>query len=70
MDLSHAEGRRIVRGLAAQADVFIENFKVGGLAKYGLADADLRPAHPRLVASISCRASRGRDRYANHNEDE
>jgi crotonobetainyl-CoA:carnitine CoA-transferase CaiB-like acyl-CoA transferase len=49
VDLSHVEGSAIVRRLAAQADVLIENFKVGGLAKYGLADSDLRPLNPRLV---------------------
>ena len=35
-DFATADGRRIVRELAAGADVLIENFKVGGLAKYGL----------------------------------
>jgi formyl-CoA transferase len=54
IDLATAEGQRVVRGLAAQADVVIENYKPGGLAKYGL-DADtLLAAHPRLVyCSIS-----------------
>jgi len=49
VDLANPEGQAIVRRLAAGADVFIENFKVGGLARYGLADADLRPQNPRLV---------------------
>ncbi len=48
-DLSHPEGRAIVRTLALQSDVLVENFKVGGLAAKGLADADLRPDNPGLV---------------------
>lgn len=53
-DLSTAEGQALVRAVAAQADVVIENYKPGGLAKYGL-DADtLCAAHPGLVyCSIS-----------------
>jgi crotonobetainyl-CoA:carnitine CoA-transferase CaiB-like acyl-CoA transferase len=38
-----------VKALIADADVVIENFKVGGLAKYGLDYASLAPDHPRLV---------------------
>ena len=38
-----------MRKLARHADVVVENFKVGGLAKYGLDAASLRAAHPRLV---------------------
>lgn len=49
IDLSLAEGQELVRGLAAGADVLVENFKVGGLAKYGLAYADLATLNPRLV---------------------
>jgi formyl-CoA transferase len=54
VDLASAEGQRVVRALAAQADVVIENYKPGGLEKYGL-DADtLLAAHPQLVyCSIS-----------------
>src|SRR6202046_139444 len=36
LDFDSEEGRRIVRKLAARSDVLIENFKVGGLAKFGL----------------------------------
>lgn len=43
------EGQRIVRDLVAGADVLIENFKVGGLAKYGLDYASLSALNPRLV---------------------
>jgi glutaryl-CoA transferase len=54
VDFTRPEGQAIVRALAAQADVVIENFKVGGLCKYGLDHATLRADHPRLVyASIS-----------------
>ncbi len=49
LDISKPEGQEIVRRLAAQADVLVENFKVGGLAKYGLAYDDLAPLNPRLV---------------------
>jgi formyl-CoA transferase len=54
IDFTQPEGRDLVRSLAAQSDVMIENFKVGGLAKYGLDYASLAPGNPRLVyASIS-----------------
>ena len=36
MDFESEEGKRIVRKLAARSDMLIENFKVGGLAKFGL----------------------------------
>ena len=49
VDFTTSDGRDIVRRLAAQADVFLENHKVGDLARYGLAYADLQPVQPRLV---------------------
>src|SRR6187397_1087662 len=49
MDFESDEGRRIVRKLAARSDVLIENFKVGGLAKFGLDYKSLAPECPRLV---------------------
>jgi crotonobetainyl-CoA:carnitine CoA-transferase CaiB-like acyl-CoA transferase len=49
IDLAQPEGRALVERLALQADVLMENFKVGGLASFGLADADLRPRHPGLI---------------------
>ena len=49
VDLKHPHGREIVRALAAKADVFVENFKVGDLARYGLAYDDLSEANPRLI---------------------
>ena len=49
VDFSKAEGREIVQKLAADSDVLVENFKTGGLAKYGLDYGTLRAANPRLV---------------------
>lgn len=49
IDLSTAEGQARVRALAAEADVVIENHKVGSLARYGLDAASLRALNPRLV---------------------
>ncbi len=49
IDITKAEGRAIILELAADADVFIENFKVGSLAAYGLDYAALRAVNPRLV---------------------
>jgi formyl-CoA transferase len=54
IDFAQAEGAALVRDLAVKADVVVENFKVGGLAKFGLDAASLRAANPRLVyASIT-----------------
>jgi formyl-CoA transferase len=54
IDFTQPEGRALVAGLAAQVDVLVENYKVGGLAKYGLDYAALAPLNPRLVyASIT-----------------
>lgn len=49
VDIATPEGQRIVRELAATCDVVIENFKVGGLAKYGLDYAGLKAVKPDLV---------------------
>ena len=49
VDLATQQGRQLVARLAAQADVLIENFKVGGLAQLGLDYATLKAANPRLV---------------------
>ncbi|HEX2018930.1 MAG TPA: CaiB/BaiF CoA-transferase family protein [Aurantimonas sp.] len=48
-DFATPEGQALVRELAAEADVLIENFKVGGLAKFGLDYESLRAVNPRLV---------------------
>ena len=49
LDFEGDEGRRLVRKLAARSDVLIENFKVGGLAKFGLDYASLKDDCPRLI---------------------
>ena len=49
VDIADPEGAALVRSLAAKADVLVENFKVGGLAKYGLDYAAMSRANPRLV---------------------
>ncbi|WP_147125250.1 CaiB/BaiF CoA transferase family protein [Shimia ponticola] len=48
-DLKTDAGLKKVKDLLGDADVFIENFKVGGLAKYGLDYATLSQTHPRLI---------------------
>jgi crotonobetainyl-CoA:carnitine CoA-transferase CaiB-like acyl-CoA transferase len=48
-DFETAEGQALVRGLALEADVLIENFKVGGLTQYGLDYQSLRRINPRLI---------------------
>ena len=49
LDFESEDGRRIVKKLAAHSDVLIENFKVGGLAKFGLDYASLSKDNPRLI---------------------
>jgi crotonobetainyl-CoA:carnitine CoA-transferase CaiB-like acyl-CoA transferase len=49
LDFESAEGQRIVKKLAARSDILIENFKVGGLKKFGLDYASLAPEFPRLI---------------------
>lgn len=54
VDIATTDGQQLIRRLAAEADILIENFKPGGLAKYGLDYASLKEAHPRLIyCSIS-----------------
>jgi crotonobetainyl-CoA:carnitine CoA-transferase CaiB-like acyl-CoA transferase len=49
VDLSHPDGQAAIRRLAASADVLVENFKVGDLARFGLDYAALKSLNPRLV---------------------
>lgn len=49
LDFESEDGRRIVKKLAARSDVLIENFKVGGLAKFGLDHVTLCQEFPRLI---------------------
>lgn len=48
-DFNTEEGRRTIRELVADADILVENFKKGGLKKYGLDYASLSALNPRLV---------------------
>ena len=49
VDFETADGQATVRRLAGNADVLVENFKVGGLAKYGLDYPSLQQLNPRLI---------------------
>ena len=49
VDMAHPEGQALLRRMAQQADVVVENFKVGGLTRYGLDYDSLRALNPRLV---------------------
>lgn len=49
VDLNTEEGQRIVRALAAESDILLENYKVGTLARYGLDYASLKEINPGLV---------------------
>lgn len=49
IDMASAEGQALIRRLAAKSDVVIENFKVGGLKKYGLDHDSLKAVNPRLI---------------------
>lgn len=49
VNLSKPEGQDLIRRLAAQSDIFLENYKVGDLARYGLDYASLKAVNPRLI---------------------
>ena len=49
IDFRTAEGQTKLQALIADADIVIENFKLGGLAKYGLDYASLKTLNPRLI---------------------
>ena len=49
IDMAKPEGQTLIKQLAAQSDVLLENFKVGGLKKYGLDYASLKTHNPSLV---------------------
>ncbi|MFF7064030.1 CoA transferase [Pseudomonas sp. NPDC008258] len=49
IDFTQPEGQRLVRELAAKSDIVIENFKVGGLAAYGLDYQSLKVINPKLI---------------------
>ena len=54
LDLRQDEGAEAARRLAASADIVVENFKPGTMAKYGLDYAGLGPDNPRLIY-VSCK---------------
>ncbi|CAL94540.1 CaiB/BaiF CoA transferase family protein [Azoarcus olearius] len=49
IDITRPEGQALVKQLAAESDVVLENFKLGGLAQYGLDYAALKAINPRLI---------------------
>ena len=49
IDMATTEGAELVKALAAKSDILVENFKVGGLKKYGLDYESLKSANPRLI---------------------
>ena len=54
LDISRPEGQAVIRALAAEADVLVENYKLGGLEKFGLDYATIATINPRIVyCSIS-----------------
>ena len=64
LDLASAAGQAAVRELVAASDVLVENFKVDGLARYGLDYATLSALHPRLIyCSITGFGQTGPDRH-------
>ncbi|MDP3654127.1 MAG: CaiB/BaiF CoA-transferase family protein [Rhodoferax sp.] len=49
IDMAKPEGQALIRRMAAQSDIVVENFKVGGLKAYGLDYASLQALNPRLI---------------------
>ena len=49
INIGSTEGQNLIRRLVAQSDIFLENFKVGGLAKYGLDYQSLKSINPGLI---------------------
>ncbi|MHB8948558.1 MAG: CaiB/BaiF CoA transferase family protein [Rhodoferax sp.] len=49
LDMAKAEGQALIRQLALQSDILVENFKVGGLKNYGLDYESLKEVNPRLI---------------------
>ena len=49
MDMAQPEGQALIRQMALNCDVLVENFKVGGLAKYGMDYESLKALNPRLI---------------------
>jgi crotonobetainyl-CoA:carnitine CoA-transferase CaiB-like acyl-CoA transferase len=49
IDIATPEGQALAKRLIARCDIMVENFKVGDMARYGLAYTDLKAANPRLI---------------------
>ena len=49
IDMAQTEGQKLIRQMACQSDILVENFKVGGLQQYGLDYASLKDLNPRLI---------------------
>ncbi|OOV87087.1 CaiB/BaiF CoA transferase family protein [Oceanospirillum linum] len=49
LDITSPQGQGIIRSLAAESDILLENYKVGGLKKYGLDYESLKAVNPRLI---------------------
>ena len=65
VNLSEPEGLALIKQFLAHSDVLIENFKVGGLKRYGLSYEDLRDEFPDLVyCSITGYGQTGTQRHA------
>jgi crotonobetainyl-CoA:carnitine CoA-transferase CaiB-like acyl-CoA transferase len=60
VDIKKPQGQQLIRDLAAQADVLLENFKVGALQRYGLGPDEMLALNPRLIyCSVSAFGQRG-----------
>ncbi len=65
LDLSNPAGQQIIRQLAVQADIVLENFRVGALAKYGLVYASIKALNPKVIyCSITGYGQTGPKRFA------
>ena len=49
IDIAQPEGQALIRQMALSSDILVENFKVGGLAHYGMDYASLHALNPRLI---------------------
>ena len=49
LDISSETGQTAIKALAAEADILVENYKVGGLAKYGLDYASIKAINPKII---------------------
>ena len=49
IDITQAQGQKVIKDMIAKADVLIENYKVGGLEKYGLSYQQVKAINPKLV---------------------